>query len=286
MKENREELDRLLEEMAEETPEMPADFHARWTKQIQEEQKTRRHSERTRQTRYILSAAALFVFLVGGTLITRGWNKRNQAVTAPAPQAQVMYSVDAAGSNALKADVLQAAEEREEAAEADNAAPMEEAPVMAAQMKEASGMAGNAAEDAAEAAEEEVFYEVAEAPDMMMAEAAESAAEEEVYGEAAEAPAMKEAAKDAAAKRAEEPAEAAAAAGTAETETAAVKETGKTEAAAKPAEAPKEENGFISFMRDFARFSLKALGVLAVIAAVAAAVIAGRRYISKNNSKK
>ena len=267
MKENREELDRLLEEMAEETPEMPADFHARWTKQIQEEQKTRRHSERTRQTRYILSAAALFVFLVGGTLITRGWNKRNQAVTAPAPQAQVMYSVDAAGSNALKADALQAAEEREEAAEADNAAPMEEAPVMAAQMKEASGMAGNAAEDAEE---EEILYEAAEAPDMMMAEA----------------PAMKEAAKDAAAKRAEEPAEAAAAAGTAETETAAVKETGKTEAAAKPAEAPKEENGFISFMRDFARFSLKALGVLAVIAAVAAAVIAGRRYISKNNSKK
>ena len=271
MKENREELDRLLEEMAEETPEMPADFHARWTKQIQEEQKTRRHSERTRQTRYILSAAALFVFLVGGTLITRGWNKRNQAVTAPAPQAQVMYSVDAAGSNALKADALQNAEEREEAAEADNAAPMEEAPVMAAQMKEASGIAGNAAEDAAEAAEEEeILYEAAEAPDMMMAEA----------------PAMKEAAKDAAAKRAEEPAEAAAAAGTAETETAAVKETGKTEAAAKPAEAPKEENGFISFMRDFARFSLKALGVLAVIAAVAAAVIAGRRYISKNNSKK
>ena len=126
------------------------------------------------------------------------------------------------------------------------------------------------AEDAAEAAEEEVFYEAAEAPDMMMAEA----------------PAMKEAAKDAAAKRAEEPADAAAAAGTAETEAAAVKETGKTEAAAKPAEAPKEENGFISFMRDFARFSLKALGVLAVIAAVAAAVIAGRRYISKNNSKK
>ena len=271
MKENREELDRLLEEMAEETPEMPADFHARWTKQIQEEQKAHKHSERTRQTRYILSAAALFVFLVGGTLITRGWNRRHPAVTAPAPQAQVMYSVDAAGSNALKADALQTAEEREEAAEADNAAPMEEAPVMAAQMKEASGMAGNAAEDAGEAAEEEeVFYEAAEAPDMMMAEA----------------PAMKEAAKDAAAKRAEEPADAAAAAGTTETEAVAVKETGKTEAAAKPAEAPKEENGFISFMRDVARFSLKALGVLAVIAAVAAAVIAGRRYISKNNSKK
>ena len=274
MKENREELDRLLEEMAEETPEMPADFHARWTKQIQEEQKAHKHSERTRQTRYILSAAALFVFLVGGTLITRGWNRRHPAVTAPAPQAQVVYSVDAAGSNALKADALQAAEEREEAAEADNGAPMGAAP------------AGNAMESAAESAEEEeILYEAAEAPDMIMAEAAESTAEEEVYGEAAEAPAMKEAAKDAAAKRAEEPAEAAAAAGTAETETAAVKETGKTEAAAKPAEALKEENGFISFMRDFARFSLKALGVLAVIAAVAAAIITGRRIIRRNNSQ-
>ena len=259
MKENREELDRLLEEMAEETPEMPADFHARWTKQIQEEQKAHKHSERTRQTRYILSAAALFVFLVGGTLITRGWNRRHPAVTASAPQAQVMYNVDAAGSNALKADALQTAEEREEAAEADNAAPMGAAP------------AGNVMESAAESAEEEeILYEAAEAPDMMMAEA----------------PAMKEAVKDAAAKRAEEPADAAAAAGTAETEAAAVKETGKTEAAAKPAEAPKKENEFLSFMRDFARFSLKALGVMAVIAGLAAAVIAGRRYISKNNSKK
>ena len=258
MKENREELDRLLEEMAEETPEMPADFHARWTKQIQEEQKAHKHSERTRQTRYILSAAALFVFLVGGTLITRGWNRRHPAVTAPAPQAQVMYSVDAAGSNALKADALQTAEEREEAAEADNAAPMEEAPVMAAQMKEASGMAGNAAEDAGEAAEEEeVFYEAAEAP-AMKETATEDAAMEEPAAEEAPAADAAAAPANAAAKNAE----------------------------AKPAEAPKEENGFISFMRDFARFSLKALGVLAVIAAVAAAVIAGRRYISKNNSKK
>ena len=271
MKENREELDRLLEEMAEETPEMPADFHARWTKQIQEEQKAHKHSERTRQTRYILSAAALFVFLVGGTLITRGWNKRNQAVTAPAPQAKVMYSVETGGA-ALQADALQAAEEREEAAEVDKAAPMEEAPVMAAQMKEASGMAGNAMESAAEyAEEEEVFYEAAEVP-AMEETATEDAATEEPAAE--EAPAEEAVTED----RAE--------GATAADAAAAPANAAAKSAEAKPAETPKKENEFLSFMRDFANFSLKALGVLAVIAGLAAAVIAGRRYISKNNSKK
>lgn len=261
MKENREELDRLLEEMAEETPEMPADFHARWTKQIQEEQKAHKHSERTRQTRYILSAAALFVFLVGGTLITRGWNKRNQAMTAPAPQAKVMYSVETGGA-ALQADALQAAEEREEAAEVDKAA----------QMKEASGMAGNAMESAAEyAEEEEVFYEAAEVP-AMKETATEDAATEEPAAE--EAPAEEAVTED----RAE--------GATAADAAAAPANAAAKSAEAKPAETPKKENEFLSFMRDFANFSLKALGVLAVIAGLAAAVIAGRRYISKNNSKK
>ena len=40
MTENRENtaaLDRMLEQMARETPEMPADFHARWTEAIRAE---------------------------------------------------------------------------------------------------------------------------------------------------------------------------------------------------------------------------------------------------------
>ena len=77
MTETREEmdaLDRELAKMAEETPEMPDDFHARWTAQIRAEAargKTAKRQERRRQWRYVLSAAAVFVILIGGTLLTR-----------------------------------------------------------------------------------------------------------------------------------------------------------------------------------------------------------------------
>ena len=84
MTENREDLvalDRMLEQMAKETPEMPADFHARWTEAIRAEAgeaprtETGKHREGRRQLRYILSAAAVFIFLIGGTLLTRSMNQ-------------------------------------------------------------------------------------------------------------------------------------------------------------------------------------------------------------------
>lgn len=84
MTENRENtaaLDRMLEQMARETPEMPADFHARWTEAIRAEAgeaprtETGKHREGRRQLRYILSAAAVFIFLIGGTLLTRSMNQ-------------------------------------------------------------------------------------------------------------------------------------------------------------------------------------------------------------------
>ena len=84
MTENRENtaaLDRMLEQMARETPEMPADFHARWTETIRAEAgeaprtETGKHREGRRQLRYILSAAAVFIFLIGGTLLTRSMNQ-------------------------------------------------------------------------------------------------------------------------------------------------------------------------------------------------------------------
>ena len=67
------ELDLELAKMAQETPEMPADFHARWTEAVRAEaagQQTEKKHETRRQWRYILSAAAVFVFLIGGTLRT------------------------------------------------------------------------------------------------------------------------------------------------------------------------------------------------------------------------
>ena len=73
-KEEMDQLDRELAAMAQEAPEMPEDFHARWTAQVRAEAqqaKTLSRKEGRRQWRYILSAAAVFVFLIGGTVLTR-----------------------------------------------------------------------------------------------------------------------------------------------------------------------------------------------------------------------
>ncbi len=96
-------LDRELARMAGETPEVPADFHARWTEQIRAEgakQKTESKKESRRQWRYILSAAAVFVFLIGGTLLTRNTGRKNPGVNAPAAknQAQEDVNTEPAGS--------------------------------------------------------------------------------------------------------------------------------------------------------------------------------------------
>jgi len=71
-------LDEELARMAEETPEVPADFHDSWTKMIREEaaagkpETTVPKNRKGRgQLRYILSAAAAFVVLIGGAVIAR-----------------------------------------------------------------------------------------------------------------------------------------------------------------------------------------------------------------------
>ena len=61
--ENRVNPDEILAQMAQDVPEMPADFHARWTEQIRAEaagsRKADRRQESRRQWRYFLSAAPL-----------------------------------------------------------------------------------------------------------------------------------------------------------------------------------------------------------------------------------
>lgn len=74
------ELDAVLEQMSGEVPPMPADFHDKWVNAIRTEakQKTPAIEEKeekktisvVRWTR-ILSVAALFIFLVGGTILHR-----------------------------------------------------------------------------------------------------------------------------------------------------------------------------------------------------------------------
>ena len=105
MTENRENtaaLDRMLEQMARETPEMPADFHARWTEAIRAEAgeaprtETGKHREGRRQLRYILSAAAVFIFLIGGTLLTRSMNQTDLVNKPAAVTAAPAEKTDAA----------------------------------------------------------------------------------------------------------------------------------------------------------------------------------------------
>ncbi len=87
-------LDEELARMAEETPEVPADFHENWTRMIREEAaavKPETAAGKSRkgrgQLRYILSAAAAFVILVGGVVIARNNGLLQGKTSAPETQA-------------------------------------------------------------------------------------------------------------------------------------------------------------------------------------------------------
>lgn len=275
-------LDRELAQMALDAPEMPDDFHARWTEQIRAEAEKTQSGSRTesrRQWRYILSAAAVFVFLIGGTLLTRNsWKKQenNSAAGETRPASQ----------QAVLADKLQAREE-EKAPQAVNYA--------------ANSVAGNAVNSAAGNAAEEpvVMMAMEEAMDYAMEEEAEEAAPMAAMGEApavfagaamsmeagaraksAAAPAadMAEAAtEEAAADMAEAPAESAA------EKQEAAKETEEKEEAA-PAAEKKEESWFVTFLKDLWTFTVRMrwvlLGALAV--AVIVAVVLNKRSKKAN----
>ena len=84
-------LDEELARMAEETPEVPADFHENWTRMIREEAAAGRPAAAAKprkgrgQLRYILSAAAAFVILVGGVVIARNNGLLQGRTSAPEP---------------------------------------------------------------------------------------------------------------------------------------------------------------------------------------------------------
>ncbi len=82
-------LDAELAKMAEETPEVPEDFHENWTRMIREEAAAGRPAAAAKprkgrgQLRYILSAAAAFVILVGGVVIARNNGLLQGRTSAP-----------------------------------------------------------------------------------------------------------------------------------------------------------------------------------------------------------
>ena len=218
------ELDRELAQMAGETPEMPADFHAKWTRAVRVEAagmtaaeapkssaetkkapgETPRKPEGRRQLKYIVSAAAAFVLLIGGALLTKdraGNEPRKAAETETVTmEAAEEDSADAvtAGAGAVSGRAAEAPEAAEAYGAADMMMPAPTAmptmqPTMQPAMKAAEPAVNNAlllsepaAESAAydaeepamsaEAAEEFTAYEAEEAAPAEYAEAAESAA--------------------------------------------------------------------------------------------------------------
>ena len=183
------ELDRMLAQMAQETPEMPADFHARWTEAVRAEagqKKTEKQQDSRRQWRYILSAAAAFVFLIGGTLLTRSMDQKDRTNKVAVTENTGNTVSDTDGEEDLFIAVNEAAEE----AETDMAEPMAAAvrpnEAVAAMGAKAAGQA-NAAMDAAMDTAMEEAAEEAPAEDAG-AEAAEKTAEEPAAETAGEQP--------------------------------------------------------------------------------------------------
>ena len=283
MTENRENtaaLDRMLEQMARETPEMPADFHARWTEAIRAEAgeaprtETGKHREGRRQLRYILSAAAVFIFLIGGTLLTRSMNqtdlvnkpaavvpaeKTDAAVTAiektdetgaVRPEIQTGAAVQSNDMDAVQIaeDANAFAAMEAPAAEADSGALMAASSAKSAS-NESSVKAGGGAAMNAEA-------------DMAVGTAMDTYAARD-YAEEAD--------------RAVEDAE----------EEEALPTTEPTLApTAEPTAAPAAESEFVSYLKDLGSFTLKTLAVAAAAAALAFGAAAIHKALKKRGQKK
>ena len=243
------ELDLELEKMAQETPEMPADFHARWTEAVRAEagqNKTEKQQDSRRQWRYVLSAAAVFVFLIGGTLLTRSMDQKDRTNKTAVIETAGIPSKEPGPDTDGEEDLFMAVNEAAEEAERDMSEPMAAA---AGSNETMAAMGAKAAETAMKA-----DMAVNEAMDMEMEEAAEEA----------EAPA-----EDAGAETAAEEPEAEAA-GAEQEET----------------EEPAQESEFVSFLKDLGSFTLKTLAVAAAAAALAFGAAAIHKALKKRGQKK
>ena len=277
MTENRENtaaLDRMLEQMARETPEMPADFHARWTEAIRAEAgeaprtETGKHREGRRQLRYILSAAAVFIFLIGGTLLTRSMNQTD-LVNKPA-------AVTAAPAEKTDAAVPAMEEANDNAAMTVPEAETDSAPLMAASSaksasNESSVKAGGGAAMNAEA-------------DMAVGAVMESnmaATDSREYAEEAD-----RAVEDAEEENALQMAAPTATVTAAPTATAAPTTEPTLAPTTEPTAAPAAESEFVSFLKDLGSFTLKTLAVAAAAAALAFGAAAIHKALKKRGQKK
>ena len=137
-------LDQLLTGMAEDVPPMPADFHDKWMDAVRAEAKQADRSVPAPVSQWprILSIAAVFVFLIGGTFVYRSVRKTILPVSTPAVTA-----------TRTEIPVTTDETDMEEAMTEENA--ME---------KDAGGSAGETAYEAAGSAGEASYFSANEAP--------------------------------------------------------------------------------------------------------------------------
>ena len=291
------ELDAALAQMAEEVPPMPADFHDRWMNAVRAEAGSTAPAEEpapkhtlsiVRWTR-ILSVAAVFVFLIGGTLLYRNSKKSlSSPVSFEAEkQGTVETAVEPATELAAGA-VMETAEEAEEAAAEEPL--MMESYMQAAAVDGAAGVPADAEAEDREAltAAGAVQNAFTAAPKAKPAEAAETDAEEADY--AMEAAYEEESAMEAAAyEAAEEAAMPAPTKALTPAPTAAPTASPTVEPTAVPTVEPEpEQTGFLpaagAFFTDMGDFLLAALPYLLVLAVPAVTALVIRRRKNKKEN--
>ena len=287
------ELDAALAQMAEEVPPMPADFHDRWMNAVRAEAGSTAPAEEpapkhtlsiVRWTR-ILSVAAVFVFLIGGTLLYRNSKKSlSSPVSFEAEKQDAVETAVEPATELAAGAVMETAEEAEEAAA--------EEPLMMESYMQAAAVDGAAGVPAdAEAEDREALKAAGAVQNAFTAapkEAAETDAEEADY--AMEAAYEEESAMEAAAyEAAEEAAMPAPTKALTPAPTAALTASPTVEPTAVPTVEPEpEQTGFLpaagAFFTDMGDFLLAALPYLLVLAVPAVTALVIRRRKNKKEN--
>ena len=287
------ELDAALAQMAEEVPPMPADFHDRWMNAVRAEAGSTAPAEEpapkhtlsiVRWTR-ILSVAAVFVFLIGGTLLYRNSKKSlSSPVSLEAEKQDAVETAVEPATELAAGAVMETAEEAEEAAA--------EEPLMMESYMQAAAVDGAAGVPAdAEAEDREALKAAGAVQNAFTAapkEAAETDAEEADY--AMEAAYEEESAMEAAAyEAAEEAAMPAPTKALTPAPTAAPTASPTVEPTAVPTVEPEpEQTGFLpaagAFFTDMGDFLLAALPYLLVLAVPAVTALVIRRRKNKKEN--
>lgn len=254
-------LDRELAQMAGEVPPMPADFHQKWMSAVREEaeRKPEKPSRERKTAPWLrwLSTAAVFVFLIGGTMIYRasknGRNAPAAAVEREAPAETAVVAEEAEERSAPEEEAAPVAAGAFSSAADTEAAPPALGMYSSEPAEEAAYEMDMAYEADAGSANEPMLFAAAEKSAPVLASQNSAAPEEaEEAAEAEEAVEAAEAEPPAEPEPAEEPA------------LAQAEENTAPEEAAEPA---KDDLG--GFLKDMGDFLLAALPYLLGAAALA-----------------